>query len=130
LQFVVDSKLDAKPFAISGGLSQPLAPGDAASPIGLSINNLNHRSLPVTHLSVTVKGTSAGAACDASNFAVTQYSGPYPLTVPALQTSTLAALGQPVASWPQLQMLDLPRNQDRCKNVSVSLAYAGTAGGN
>lgn len=130
LQLIVDSKLNARPFTITGGLSQPLAPGDTASPIDLSISNLNNKPLPVTNLSVTVKGTSAGAACDASNFVVTQYRGPYPLTVPALRASTLTALGQPVATWPQLQMLDLPRNQDSCKNVSISLGYAGTAGGN
>src|SRR3954453_15756823 len=114
-----------KPFAISGSLSQPLAPGELAQPIDLSISNPNNKPLPVTNLSVTVKGTSAGSACETSNFAVHQFSGPYPLAVPARATSTLSSLGQPSIVWPSLQMLDLPRNQDGCKNVSISLAYTG-----
>jgi hypothetical protein len=66
-----------------------------------------------------------------SNFAVTQYSGPYPLTVPAGVTRTLGALGIPSRQQPQLRMIDMPAvNQDACKGVSVSLSYSGSAQGN
>jgi uncharacterized membrane protein len=119
----------SKPFAISGSLTQPLAPGEAAQPIDLSISNPNNKPLPVTNLSMTVKSTSAGTACDASNFAVRQFSGPYPVAVPGGATKTLSSLGLPSTVWPSLQMVDLPRNQDACKNVAISLAYTGSAQG-
>jgi hypothetical protein len=130
LQLVVAKANPSKPFTLSGNISQPLAPGSAAQPIDLAISNPNNQPLPVTNLSTTLNGTSAGQACDNSNFAVTQYSGPYPLTVPAAATSTLSDLRLPSSTWPRLQMLNLPHNQDACKDVAVSLGYAGTARGN
>jgi uncharacterized membrane protein len=128
LQLVVDSSRSPKPFTLSGGLTRPLLPG-APQPIDLSISNPNSQPLPLINLSVAIKGTSAGARCDITNFAGIQYSGPYPLTVPAGRTSTLSSLGLPPSAWPQLQMLDLPRNQDGCKNVGVVLAFSGSARG-
>jgi hypothetical protein len=131
LQLIVDSKPSAKPFTISGGSpSRSLAPGVGDQPLNLTISNPNNQALPITNLSVSVTGTSR-AACAVSNFAVTQYSGPYPLTVPAGATTTLAALGVPARQQPQLRMIDLPTvNQDACKSVSVNLSFSGSAQGN
>jgi hypothetical protein len=130
LQLVVNSKQTAQPFGLSGTVNKPLAPGSAAQPVDLTISNSNAQQLPVTNLSVMVQGTSAGSACDRTNFAVTQYSGPYPLTVPAGQTRALSSLGVPSSAWPKLQMVNLPRNQDGCKATTVSLDYSGSAQGN
>lgn len=130
VQLVVDSKLSSKPFTISGGSpAGPLAPGIGNQPLNLTLSNPNNQSLPVNNLSVTVSGTNK-AGCGASNYAVTQYSGPYPLTLPKNGNSSLAALGIPAAQQPQLKMLDLPTNQDACKGATVNLAYSGSAQGN
>jgi hypothetical protein len=120
----------AQPLAISGTVISPLAPGVAAQPIDLALRNPNPNVVSVTALGVTVSGTSAGSACDASNFAVTQYRGTYPLTLAAGQTLSLSQLGVPAAQQPQVQFLNKPVNQDRCKGVTVYLSYSGSAGGN
>jgi hypothetical protein len=128
---VVDSKLSAKPFTISGGTpARSLAPGVDNQPLNLAISNPNNQTLPITNLSVTVTGTS-NPSCTAGNFAVTQYSGPYPLNVPANASAiTLTALGVPSSQQPQLKMLDLNTKQDACKGVTVNLSYSGSAQGN
>jgi hypothetical protein len=127
-QLVADSKLAGKRFGISGGPSTPLAPGVPAQPIDLTITNPNHQPLSVTDISVTVSGTSR-AGCTAADFAVTQYSGPYPLTVPRQSSSTLSRLGVAASAMPTVRMLDLARNQDACKSATVSLSYSGSAEG-
>ncbi|MCU1690730.1 MAG: hypothetical protein JWN20_2658 [Jatrophihabitantaceae bacterium] len=129
---VVDSKHSSKAFSISGGSpAAALAPGMADQPLDLAITNSGNQSLPVTNLVVTVSGTSAGAACSPANFAVQQYTGPYPLNVPAgAQARTLSSLGIPAGQQPQLRLVDLPTNQDGCKGVTVNLSYSGSAEGN
>ncbi len=118
-----------KSFTIGGDLSGQLAPGAPDRPLNLIISNPNNQSLAVTDLTVTVHHTSAGAACDPGNFTVAQYRGPYPLTVPASGTASLSQLGVPSSVWPQVRMLDLTKNQDACKNVTVTLAYSGSGQG-
>jgi hypothetical protein len=118
-----------KPFAITGDLPARLAPGVAPVPLDLVLQNPNNQSLAITNLTVTVAGTSAGAACDSSNFTVVQFTGPYPVTVAAGQTASLSQLGVPSAYWPRVGMLDLPRNQDACKGVSITLSYSGAGQG-
>jgi hypothetical protein len=120
-------------FAISGTATGLLMPG-ASTPIDLSIDNTsNNQNLLVDNLSVSVSGVTRAsgvtAACTPSDFAVVQYSGGYPLTVPAGSTRTLSALSVPVANRPQLQMLDTSSNQDGCKNASLTLSYNGTGHG-
>jgi hypothetical protein len=128
---VVDSKLSSKPFSISGGApARSLAPGVDNQPLNLAITNPNNQTLPVTNLSVSVTSTS-NAGCTPGNFAVTQYSGPYPLNVPANANAvTLTALGIPPSQQPQLKMIDLNTKQDACKGVTVNLSYSGSAQGN
>jgi hypothetical protein len=124
----VDSKLSAKPFTLSGGPTGTLAPGVAPRPIDLLITNPNNQPLSVTNLSVVVTGTNK-AGCTASDFAVTQYSGAYPLTVPKSGSVSLSQLGVSSATMPKVQMLDLARNQDACQSAVVSLSYSGSATG-
>jgi hypothetical protein len=119
-----------KPLGISGGEVDGLAPGVGNQPLDLALSNPADRAISVTNLSVIVTGTSAGKACGPENFAVSQYSGPYPLPLRARATDvTLSSLRIPAAQQPQLMMLDLPINQDACKNVTVDLRYSGSARG-
>ena len=118
-----------KPFTISGDLPGNLAPGAAAQPLNLTLQNPNNQDLAITNLTVTVARTSAGAACDPSNFTVVQFTGAYPVTLAARQTASLAQLGVPPAAWPKVGMLDLPRNQDACKGVTLTLGYSGAGQG-
>jgi hypothetical protein len=43
---------------------------------------------------------------------------------------TLWQLGIPPSAWPKVKMINLPTNQDACKNTSLSLGYTGTGQGN
>jgi hypothetical protein len=120
----------SKPFTISAGASPSgLAPGVAAMPVDLTITNPGNRRLLVTSLRVVVTGTSAGAICGPDNFAVSQYRGPYPLSVPAGATAVpLRRLGVAQNWLPQLAMIDKPMvNQDGCKGVTVALSFSGSA---
>ncbi|MBV8930343.1 MAG: hypothetical protein JO152_14570, partial [Mycobacteriaceae bacterium] len=128
VQLVVTDK--GKPFSISGAPTQRLSPGSIASPINLTLSNPNNQPMNVTNLTVTVVGTSAGSNCSASNFAVQQFSGTYPLALLKNQTASLQAMGIPQPKWPTVRMVNFPTvNQDACKNVTVFLSYAGAATG-
>lgn len=116
-------------FVISGNLSGALAPGSPSNPLDLTLRNPNNQELDVVSLTVTVTGTSAGKACDASNFGVAQYQGTYPLAIGARRTVSLTQLGVATAALPHVRMIDRPSNQDACKHVTVYLSYAGTGGG-
>lgn len=118
-----------QPFVISGNLTGSLAPGSSAGQLNLSLSNPNNQAISIGNLTVSVVGTSAGKACDATNFGVVQYSGAYPLNLGALQTITLTQLGVATKALPQVRMIDLPSNQDGCKHVTVNLSYAGTGEG-
>lgn len=115
------------PFAISGNVDVPLSPG-VTGHINLALRNPNDVALDVSALSVSLIATSK-PGCIASNFRVGQYSGAYPLVIPAESTRTLAQLGVPRASWPTLAMIDLATNQDICKHISLTLAYSGSGHG-
>ncbi|HEY4019999.1 MAG TPA: hypothetical protein VGM75_15010 [Pseudonocardiaceae bacterium] len=123
---LVVSTPKGKPFTISGNLTGTLAPGVPARPLNLTLINPNNQKLSITNLAVTVSGTSS---CGPANFAVTQYSGSYPLNLAANQTATLTQLGVPTSALPTVGMRDLSTNQDACKGVTVNLVYSGTGQG-
>jgi hypothetical protein len=125
VQLVVANK--GKPFSISGSLDQLLGIGAVGTPINLVLSNPNNQAIGITNLTVTVVGTSAGNACDASNFDVRQtLSAAYPITLAKSQTASLQQLAVQQSSWPTLRLLDDPtRTQDACKGVSVYLSYSG-----
>lgn len=129
VQLVVANK--GKPFSISGSLDQLLGIGAVGTPINLVLSNPNNQAIGITNLTVTVVGTSAGNACDASNFDVRQtLSAAYPITLAKSQTASLQQLAVQQSSWPTLRLLDDPtRNQDACKGVSVYLSYSGLGQG-
>jgi len=87
----LDINTKGKNFTISGGLTG-LVPGLWQS-LDLSLTNPNKKPLSVTNLSVTLKSVAqaSGAVlpCTLSDYAVVQYSGPYPLVLPGSSTSTL-----------------------------------------
>lgn len=115
-------------FPITGTLDRVLFMGTTAR-VNLAITDPFSSALTVTGLSVAVSATS-NPACATSNFAVSQYSGAYPLTIPANTTKTLSQLGIATSTWPTVTLTDLPVNQDACKHVTLTLTYGGTGSGN
>lgn len=120
------------PFGITGGASD-LQPGTHQA-LDLALANPNSQEITVTALSVNVSGitapnASAARSCTFLDFSVQQFSGSYPLRVPAKTTRTLAALGVSSTQQPQLSLLNLPVNQDGCRRATVKLAFNGTARG-
>lgn len=124
-----------KTFSISGNLGAPLTPG-ATIPLNLSINNPNNKGLALSSLSVSITGitrtqaaVAAALPCTPADYAVTNYGGAYPLTVP-VGSSSLQTLGIVPALWPKIAMLDTALNQDGCKGATLQLAYSGAGEGN
>lgn len=134
VQLILDSTI--KQFTVSGNVPGTLSPGASAA-LDLQISNPNNKSLSLTNLSVAVAGVtrSAGAvaknlACTAADFIVTQYSGPYPITVPPSTSSSLSTLRVAQSAWPRVGMLDSSKNQDGCKGATLQLTYSGSGQGN
>ena len=123
---VVLTVLRARQFPISGDLTTPLYPGGDA-PLDLVLTNPHPFDIRVTTLSVRVRAGTTNPHCSGdANFAVTQYSGGYPLVLHPGSTHLSALVSNP-ASWPQVSMRNLPTNQDACKNARLSLDYEGLA---
>lgn len=127
VSLVVDANQSAKPFSLSGTALGAMGPGVAPSPIDLAVTNPNNQPLRITNLGVTVSGTSR-PGCTVADFAVRQYGGSYPVTVPARATDVrLSTLGVPASALPTVAMISRSGNQDACKGVTVALAYTGSA---
>jgi hypothetical protein len=122
------SAAHAKQFTIAGSLDRSLSPG-VSGYLNLALTNPNNQPLSITGLTVTVTGTSK-SGCTTSNFSATQFSGVYPLTVPANATRTLSQLGLAQSIWPKVTMINLPTNQDSCKDTGLTLGYTGSGQGN
>ena len=124
-----------KTFTISGNLGTQLTPG-ATVPLNLSFANPNNKSLALSSLSVAIAGiirtpgaVAAGLPCTTADYVVTNYSGGYPLTVPA-GSWPLQSLQPSSALWPKIAMLDTALNQDGCKSATLQLSYSGAGEGN
>ncbi|HEY3716613.1 MAG TPA: hypothetical protein VGL39_18965 [Jatrophihabitantaceae bacterium] len=121
-----------KPFTISGNLPGVLAPGMSV-PLNLTLTNPNNKPLSITNLTVTVQSVTRAASatkpCGTADYSVTQYSGPYPLTVPANGSGSLTSLGVAQSSLPKVSMINAPTNQDGCKGATLTLAYSGSGQG-
>jgi len=127
---------NGKPFGISGNLPGSLTPGRSV-PLDLTVTNPNHQPLAISNLTVSVQAVTrtpaavaAGRPCLLTDFAVVQYAGGYPISVPATASSTLSQLGVPANALPQVVMRDTSSNQDGCKGATLSLGYAGSGKGN
>jgi hypothetical protein len=124
---VVLTVVKARRFAIGGDLRTLLRPGGSA-PLDLVLTNPYSFDLRVTSLRVRVGARTSRPGCSGdANYAVTQYSGGYPLTLPRGSTRRLDGLAPDPAAWPQVSMHALPTNQDACKDARLSLDYEGTA---
>jgi len=123
---VVLSIVRAHEFRISGDLSTRLYPGVAA-PLDLVLTNPNRFDLRMVALSVRIGASTSRSWCSAdANYAVAQYSGPYPLRLRP-GSARLSALVASSSNWPRIAMRDLPTNQDACRGAVVALTYRGTA---
>jgi hypothetical protein len=119
-------------FTGAGDVLAPLEPG-MWQPVDVVLSNPNRASIEVTNLATAVERVSAPNAtpsqpCSLADFAVQQYTGSYPLTIPGLSSRSLVSLGVPEISWPEVQLVNRPVNQDGCQGATVTLAYGGTAG--
>jgi hypothetical protein len=116
----------SRDFSISGNASALLYPGAPAQPIALTLSNPNSVAIYVTSLQVAVTASSSPGCSPATNLALTQSSASSsaPVRVPAGGSVTLPAQG---VSAPTLRMLNLPVNQDACKNARFTLGYSGSA---
>jgi hypothetical protein len=128
-RLIIFTPLNA-PFEVRGDVGA-LAPGIARS-MNLALTNRFATRLLVTNLRVAIASVSAPNAtparpCTAADFSVTQFSGSYPLRLPAKSTRTLAALAVPETAWPRVTMLNTPVNQDGCKAATLTFAYGGSA---
>lgn len=121
-----------KPFAIATSTAMPiglLSPG-VRRPVDLVLTNQNSTPLSVTNLTVAITGTNSSGCVAKDNYTVAQYSGSYPLTVPANGSVSLDGLNVSPQYWPSLFMLNLTTSQDGCKSAVLTLAYSGSAQGN
>lgn len=114
------------PFTITGNATGLLYPGAPPTPIAITLHNPNTVPIYITGLTVTVVLHSTNVGCDSDNLALTQsnVSGSTTVTVPANGTATLPVGG---ATAPTLQLVNLPTNQNPCKNATFTLNYSGSA---
>jgi len=118
-------------WAISGNVTASLWPGNPASPIDLQFSNPNDDSVAATAVTVAIASVAAPNAtaslpCSSSDFALTQFTGSFPLAIPP-GSSTLQSLGFAQSTWPTLRMVDTAQNQAGCSGATVKLSYSGTA---
>jgi hypothetical protein len=123
------SAAQTKQFTIAGVLDRALAPG-VTGYLNLALTNSNNQTLSVTNLAVMVTGTNKPGCTVSGNFSTVQFSGTYPLSIPANSTRTLSQLGVPQSQWPKVTMVNLPTNQDACKSTGLTLSYTGSGQGN
>jgi hypothetical protein len=115
----------ARRFTIHGGLASALFPG-ADEPLDLTLTNPDAFRLRIRALHVVIQPVTSEPGCRSHrHYGVSQYAGPYPLTLAPGRTQLGALV--PRAAWPRISMYDLPSNQDVCKGATVRLAYSGTA---
>lgn len=123
----VSASQGGKPFTISATLDRSLAPG-VTGYLNLKLTNPNNQTLNVTNLTVAITGTNMPGCTVSRNFAVEQFSGTYPLIVPARTSRTLGKL-TPLRTFPKIHMKNLATNQDACKGSTLALSYSGTGQG-
>ncbi|MDQ0633168.1 hypothetical protein QFZ40_001077 [Arthrobacter pascens] len=131
----LDVQSSGRTLTFSGDLGAPLSPGSSV-PLNLSIYNPNNETLSLNGLSVSITDISRTEAavaaelpCTRADYAISNYTGPHPLTIPAGHNS-LQSLEIPPALWPKIAMLDTTLNQDGCKGATLQLAYSQAAEGN
>jgi hypothetical protein len=115
-----------KPFSVTGSASGPLAPGLTRA-LTITLTNPNNVAITVTAFTASVAAGSSKPGCDGpSNLQLSQsnLSTSNTLTIPA---NGQVMLPSGTVSAPQVQMLNLPVNQDACKGASFTFTYSGSA---
>ena len=131
-------------FSITGNLSASVYPGMTPAPLELTFTNPYSFPLIIAgadvHVDVqqqTYRGTPPttnsecpvvipGTSPELRNLVVTGGSWAA-VSIPAKSTRSLSQLNIPNLQWPHVQMPNLDRNQDGCKNTTFLFTYTGTA---
>jgi hypothetical protein len=116
---------------LTGRGSRQMAPG-ASAPVNLRLTNSAPHSISVTRLTVSIHAVDAPRSdathpCTVGDFALRQSPPGLTVRVAASSSSTLLELGTSRVEWPQVEMLDTPRNQDGCKGAFVTLDFRAFA---
>jgi hypothetical protein len=119
------------PYKLSGNAVDQLWPGTSPV-IHWAITHPNPLALRFNSLTAAITRLSAPWAtpalpCSPSDFAIQQYSGPYPVVIPPSSTRSLQQLGIPSPDWPRIAIIDLPTDQDGCQGASLTLTYDARA---
>lgn len=114
-------------FAISSGESAigPLYPGASPRTIPLTLTNPGDIAIFVTSVTVVVSGGAAGCG-SGENISVVQsdLSSAAPVKVQAHGSVTLPSQGRAA---PTIQLVNLPVDQDACRNAHFTLGFSGSA---
>src|SRR5437764_730287 len=97
----------------------------AGADVHVDVQQQTYRGTPPTTNSecpVVIPGTSP----ELRNLVVTGGSWAA-VSIPAKSTRSLSQLNIPNLQWPHVQMPNLDRNQDGCKNTTFLFTYTGTA---
>jgi hypothetical protein len=116
-------------FRISGKVPGMLVPGRVV-PMNLRLTNTMYVDLRVRRLAVTVTEVHKDglpSTCRPADFSTRPAQLDRALPLHADTAGTLKALGLPRWRWPRIGMLNLPVNQDDCKNVTLALTFQGAA---
>ncbi len=121
----VVAPVSSESFSISAGVIGSLFPG--AVPLSIPLTLRNPNGVPIYVTSLTAAVTNSPAGCNSStNVSLTQpsASSTNPVLIQANSSVTLPAQG---VSAPTIQLLDLPANQDACRNAKFPLSFTGSA---
>jgi hypothetical protein len=133
-QAVVENGGGAQPvdtrFGIEGDTIEPLSPGTTVR-VDLTMTNPHEVAMAVSGLTITVDRVTAPRAdrlhlCSVDDFTVEQPGDRLHVTLPAEASRSLSGLGVDRQQWPEVGMVDRPRNQDGCKGALVTLSYTGS----
>lgn len=118
--------VETEDFQIDGDLATTLRPGVDA-PLDLELTNPHPFEILVTALDVAIQPETTAPECSVDeNYAVTQYSGEYPLVLPPGSTD-LSSLTSTADELPHVSMHSLPTSQDACQGAELTLDYTGVA---
>ncbi len=121
--------LEAMDFSIVPDLSRlsALYPGAPPAPLPLTISNPN--PVPIFVTSLSASATSSRLDCTSADnltLIASSASRTTPIKVPA---GGSVALPAPGATPPEIQLRDLPFNQDACQRAQFPLTFSGVARG-
>ena len=115
-------KISPVNFSIGGNPDGLLYPGVWRSLL-VTITNPNSYTITVTQVSVQASTSPAGCAASSNlSFQQSPISSSHTDTVPPHSTVSLSA-----GDRPRIELIDLPTNQDACKNGHFGLQYSGLA---